>query len=152
LLCRECGKRNPGGTRYCLNCGRPLAETLPATPVTQALQIEGTEFEDLVVQQDDLDQGSAALIVQRGPGAGNRFLLGPGMSRCGRSAESDIFLDDITVSRHHAEIRAEQTTYWLTDVGSFNGTYLNGRRIDNSLLTDRDVIQIGKFRLIFVRP
>ncbi len=93
--------------------------------------------------------GSALLVVQRGPGAGSRYLLDSDLSTVGRHPESDIFLDDITVSRRHVEFRREGESFRVHDVGSLNGTYLNGDRVDDAELQNGDEVRIGKFRLIF---
>jgi pSer/pThr/pTyr-binding forkhead associated (FHA) protein len=95
-----------------------------------------------------LPGGSALLVVDRGPGAGSRFLLDRDTTTVGRS-DSDIVLDGITVSRRHAEFRRDGETFVVVDVGSFNGTYLNRLSVDLATLDDGDEIQIGKFRLIF---
>ena len=93
--------------------------------------------------------GSALLVVQRGPGAGSRYLLDTDLSTVGRHPESDIFLDDITVSRRHVEFRRDDESFRVHDVGSLNGTYLNGDRVDDAELQNGDEVRIGKFRLIF---
>ena len=87
--------------------------------------------------------------MQRGPGAGSRYLLDTDLSTVGRHPESDIFLDDITVSRRHVEFRREDDSFRVHDVGSLNGTYLNGDRVDDAELQNGDEVRIGKFRLIF---
>jgi pSer/pThr/pTyr-binding forkhead associated (FHA) protein len=98
---------------------------------------------------DALPAGSALLVVQRGPGAGSRYLLDTDLSTVGRHPESDIFLDDITVSRRHVEFRRSEDAFRVHDVGSLNGTYLNGDRVDDAALQNGDEVRIGKFRLIF---
>ena len=98
---------------------------------------------------DALPAGSALLVVQRGPGAGSRYLLDSDLSTVGRHPESDIFLDDITVSRRHVEFRRDGGAFRVHDVGSLNGTYLNGDRVDDAELQNGDEVRIGKFRLIF---
>lgn len=92
---------------------------------------------------------SGVLVITRGPNAGARFLLTRDISAAGRHPDSEIFLDDITVSRHHVEFRWLDHEYWIIDVGSLNGTYLNRVSIQSRPLSDGDVIQIGKFRMIF---
>ena len=86
---------------------------------------------------------------QRGPGAGNRFLLDEDLVTAGRHPDSEIFLDDITVSRRHVEFRRTADGYTVRDVGSLNGTYVNRDRIDESPLRNGDEVQVGKFRLVF---
>jgi len=98
---------------------------------------------------DALPRGSALLVVQRGPGAGSRFLLDKDVVTAGRHADSEIFLDDVTVSRRHATFTREGDTFTVADAGSLNGTYVNRDRIDTVLLKDTDEVQIGKYRLVF---
>lgn len=98
---------------------------------------------------DALPTGHALLVVQRGPGSGSRFLLDLDVVHAGRHPESEIFLDDVTVSRRHAEFHRSGDTFTVTDVGSLNGTYVNRDRIDTVQLTDSDEVQIGKYRLVF---
>ena len=105
--------------------------------------------DDEAAAVDALPNGSALLVVQRGPGAGNRFLLDQHVVTAGRHPDSEIFLDDITVSRRHVEFRQTASGYLVRDVGSLNGTYVNRDRIDESPLQNGDEVQIGKFRLVF---
>jgi pSer/pThr/pTyr-binding forkhead associated (FHA) protein len=99
---------------------------------------------------DALSAGSALLVVKRGPNAGSRFLLDRSTTSAGRHPESDIFLDDVTVSRRHAEFRREGGEFVVVDVGSLNGTYVNREPVDTALLANGDEVQIGKFRLVFL--
>ena len=94
--------------------------------------------------------GAAILIVKRGPNAGARFLLDQEPTTAGRHPESDIFLDDVTVSRRHAEFRLNDGTFEVVDVGSLNGTYVNREPRNSQVLAIGDEIQIGKFRLVFI--
>ena len=94
--------------------------------------------------------GAAILIVKRGPNAGARFLLDQETTTAGRHPESDIFLDDVTVSRRHAEFRLNDGTFEVVDVGSLNGTYVNREPRNSQVLAMGDEIQIGKFRLVFI--
>ena len=98
---------------------------------------------------DALRPGTALLVVLRGPNAGARFLLDSDEVSTGRHPNSDIFLDDVTVSRKHATFRREGDAFLVRDVGSLNGTYVNRERIDEVALQTRDEVQIGKFRLVF---
>lgn len=100
---------------------------------------------------DALRPGTALLIVLRGPNAGARFLLDADEVGTGRHPSSDIFLDDVTVSRRHAVFVKQGERYLVRDVGSLNGTYVNRERIDESALEQGDEVQIGKFRLVFYR-
>jgi pSer/pThr/pTyr-binding forkhead associated (FHA) protein len=90
-------------------------------------------------------------VVTRGPNVGARYLLGQNVVQAGRHPESDIFLDDITVSRRHVEISPlDDGRYTLRDVGSLNGTYVNRERIDEATLAPGDEVQIGKFKLVYL--
>ena len=99
---------------------------------------------------DGLPEGSALLVVKRGPNAGSRFLLDQPTTTAGRHPDSDIFLDDVTVSRRHAEFRKNDDQFEVVDVGSLNGTYVNREPKNSSELSNGDEIQIGKFRLEFL--
>ena len=96
-----------------------------------------------------LPAGSALLIVRRGPNTGARFLLDADITTVGRHPDADIFLDDVTVSRRHSEFLRDGSTFQIKDLGSLNGTYLRGERIDVARLEDGSEVQVGKFRLTF---
>jgi Aldo/keto reductase family/FHA domain len=95
-------------------------------------------------------QGSALLLVKRGPNAGARFSLDRPTTTAGRHPDSDIFLDDITVSRRHAQFRCVSGEFQVVDIGSLNGTYVNRELVDSAVLANGDMVQIGKFRLLFL--
>ena len=97
-----------------------------------------------------LAPGTALLVVKRGPNAGSRFLLDQPTTSAGRHPDSDIFLDDVTVSRRHAEFRQDEDNFQVVDVGSLNGTYVNREPVDTASLSNGDEVQIGKFRLVFL--
>lgn len=99
---------------------------------------------------EGLPGGSALLVVKRGPNAGARFLLDQETTTAGRHPDSDVFLDDVTVSRRHAEFRRSEGEYEVVDVGSLNGTYVNREPRNAQVLATGDEIQIGKFRLVFL--
>jgi pSer/pThr/pTyr-binding forkhead associated (FHA) protein len=99
---------------------------------------------------DALPAGTALLVVRRGPNAGSRFLLDSDLTLVGRHPDSDIFLDDVTVSRRHAEFYRQGGLFTVRDVGSLNGTYVNRDRIEETSLSGGDEVQIGKFRLVFL--
>jgi len=97
-----------------------------------------------------LPSGSALLVVRRGPNVGARFLLDADVTTVGRHPDADIFLDDVTVSRRHAEFLREGKNFQVKDLGSLNGTYFDGNRIDGvAALSDGSEVQVGKFRLTF---
>jgi pSer/pThr/pTyr-binding forkhead associated (FHA) protein len=106
--------------------------------------------ESAVSGVEGLPAGSALLVVKRGPNAGSRFLLDQAITSAGRHPDSDIFLDDVTVSRRHAEFRLENNEFHVVDVGSLNGTYVNREPVDSAVLANGDEVQIGKFRLVFL--
>ncbi|AWB81936.1 oxoglutarate dehydrogenase inhibitor [Corynebacterium yudongzhengii] len=99
---------------------------------------------------ENLSEGQALLVVKRGPNAGARFLLDQPSTTAGRHPEADIFLDDVTVSRRHAEFRINDGEFEVVDVGSLNGTYVNREPRNAQVLSSGDEIQIGKFRLVFL--
>jgi hypothetical protein len=109
---------------------------------------------DVTAEEHDaiaaLPSGSALLVVRRGPNVGARFLLDADLTTVGRHPEADIFLDDVTVSRRHAEFLRSGRSFDVKDLGSLNGTYLDGNRIDGTVhLADGAEVQVGKFRLTF---
>ncbi|MFN8090050.1 MAG: FHA domain-containing protein, partial [Mycobacterium sp.] len=106
--------------------------------------------ESAVSGVEGLPTGSALLVVKRGPNAGSRFLLDQATTSAGRHPDSDIFLDDVTVSRRHAEFRLDGNEFQVVDVGSLNGTYVNREPVDSASLANGDEVQIGKFRLVFL--
>ena len=99
---------------------------------------------------DSLPPGTALLLVRRGPNAGARFLLDLDVTTSGRHPDSDIFLDDVTVSRRHAEFHRDSGVFTVRDVGSLNGTYVNRERVETATLGNGDEVQVGKFRLVFI--
>lgn len=159
LVCPACGHQSAEGARFCSQCGTALTAGGVPNETTATMAIGGapTEAEDQLQLSDAdaaavgaLPSGSALLIVQRGPGAGSRYLLDKPLVTAGRHPESDIFLDDVTVSRQHVEFSREGDTWRVRDVGSLNGTYVNRDRQDDALLHNGDEVRIGKFRLVFI--
>ena len=167
-FCTACGKQNPDDARFCSQCGTRLVTADAATPPATASANESTSTISIGVGSersdtssdrqlnavdaaavDALPRGHALLVVQRGPGSGSRFLLDSDVISAGRHPDSEIFLDDVTVSRRHAEFNRSGDTFPVSDVGSLNGTYVNRDRIDRIQLTDGDEVQIGKYRLVF---
>jgi pSer/pThr/pTyr-binding forkhead associated (FHA) protein len=153
VFCNQCGHRNPPGSNFCSSCGAVLNltsgdDTTMTIVLNQAEDREGDE--DLAVSLEDLGEGTAMLVVRKGPNEGSKYLLDAEVTRAGRHPDSDIFLDDITVSRRHAELVRAGASYRLRDTGSLNGTYLNRERIDEAVLKAGDEVQIGKYRLVYV--
>ena len=147
MVCSRCGHRNPADARFCSNCGHSLQEdtTLRFSPIE--VEDEATEAGGLPHSQ--LESGQALLVVQRGPNAGSKFLIDKDVTTTGRHPESDIFLDDVTVSRRHAEFKRQDGMFVIRDVGSLNGTYVNRQRVEETQLANGDELQIGKFKLTF---
>ncbi len=168
VFCTQCGHANPEDARFCSNCGTPLARSAQpdqAPPpehsgeTTSTISLSGIESldidqaEDVLADQqaiEALPPSTALLVVKRGPNAGSRFLLDSELTTAGRHPESDIFLDDVTVSRRHAEFHRRGVSFAARDVGSLNGTYVNRERIEEIPLASGDEVQIGKFRLVFL--
>jgi pSer/pThr/pTyr-binding forkhead associated (FHA) protein len=153
VYCHNCGHRNPEGVNFCSSCGSALPTEGSETTVTlQPVAEQGeTAEEDSSATLVEVPHGTDALVVRRGPTVGARYLLEKPVTRAGRHPESDIFLDDITVSRRHAELRrAEDGKVVIRDVGSLNGTYVNRERIEEQILSGGDEVQIGKFKLVYL--
>ena len=167
MFCTQCGQQNPEDSRFCARCGAPVGgpasggdrgvettSTISLSALEGALDAEGQPAPEPVAEDhgplEGLPPGSALLVVKRGPNAGSRFLLDADVTTAGRHPESDIFLDDVTVSRRHAEFVREGDGFLVRDVGSLNGTYLNRGRIDAAALAGGDEVQIGKYRLVFL--
>lgn len=167
-FCTVCGKQNPDDARFCSQCGSRLvgAESPPAHAPgesvgesTATIQIgaaaDKVETSDRALNPvdaaavDALPVGHALLVVQKGPGAGSRFLLDVDIVNAGRHPDSEIFLDDVTVSRRHAIFNRTGDSFTVSDVGSLNGTYVNRDRIESHHLSDGDEVQVGKYRLVF---
>jgi pSer/pThr/pTyr-binding forkhead associated (FHA) protein len=153
VFCHNCGHRNPEGVNFCSSCGSALLSdgddaTITLHPDDHA---DGSDESPEKVTLVEVPHGSGVLVVTRGPNTGTRYLLSDDVVRAGRHPESDIFLDDITVSRRHVEITpGHNGTFTLRDVGSLNGTYVNRERIDEVQLAPGDEVQIGKFKLVYL--
>ncbi|MFA5889457.1 MAG: FHA domain-containing protein [Actinomycetota bacterium] len=145
MYCTRCGHRNPDEAGFCGACGeaqqRPEEQTL-------AISLDAVQ-EEAPPSLDELGPGQALLVIRTGPTAGSTVLLDKDVTRAGRAPECDVFLNDITVSRQHAEFLREGDTFTLKDAGSLNGTYVNRERVDVAQLASGDELQIGKFKLVF---
>ena len=149
VYCPECGFQSPEAANYCSRCGALLVvDTGSETTMSFDVDEAGEEGETLL---GSLGVTGPALVVRSGGGmAGQPFQPGEGRTLVGRSPECDIFLDDVTVSRRHAEIVREGDEFTIKDLGSLNGTYVNRQRIEATRLADDDEVQIGKYRLTFL--
>jgi pSer/pThr/pTyr-binding forkhead associated (FHA) protein len=160
VYCTACGEANPDGARFCSHCGTPLVRRTGdrGPDTTSTISIAGTDLDADQGEESDADAaavaalppGTALLAVRRGPNAGSRFLLDSDLTLVGRHPDSDIFLDDVTVSRRHAEFYRQGSRFTVRDVGSLNGTYVNRERIEEASLAAGDEVQVGKFRLVFL--
>lgn len=163
VYCPGCGEPNPETARFCSQCGTPLtraAADRATAGETTSMIFTGAELPDAETGDesgadtsviDALPPNTALLVVKRGPNAGSRFLLDSELTEVGRRPDSDIFLDDVTVSRRHAEFYRHRGRFAVRDVGSLNGTYVNRERIEEAALSGGDEVQIGKFRLVFLQ-
>jgi pSer/pThr/pTyr-binding forkhead associated (FHA) protein len=165
-FCTQCGHSNTDDARFCSSCGAALKPAAPAAsgaspsetstitigggfePGEPSEKAEGLSTADQAAI-DALPPGSALLVVRRGPNSGSRFLLDSETTTAGRHPSSDIFLDDVTVSRRHAEFVRNDDGFIVRDVGSLNGTYVNRDRIDEATLAGGDEVQVGKYRLVY---
>ncbi|MDJ0768744.1 MAG: FHA domain-containing protein [Ilumatobacter sp.] len=152
VYCNQCGHRNPPDSNFCSSCGSPLDllddRTITLAAVDPLQDAPGTD-DDLVIPVGELAKGYGVLIVRSGEQSGARFTLDSDLTRLGRHPDSEISLDDITVSRRHAEVQRTADGYVVADSGSLNGTYVNQERVERASLHHGDELQIGKFRLVF---
>ena len=151
-FCNQCGHRNPPDSNFCSSCGAPLDalddRTITLSAVDPLQDAPGPD-DDVVVPVGEIAKGVGVLIVRAGAQAGARFELTSDLTRLGRHPDSEISLDDITVSRRHADVQRLAEGYFVADSGSLNGTYVNQERVERAQLRHGDELQIGKFRLVF---
>ena len=150
MFCPECGIRNSEGASFCVRCGASLIADQPESATTLSY----------VPGEDDADASAfaacaedACLVIRSGGGrAGETYVLRGERIAIGRHPDAGIFLDDVTVSRNHAVVVREGDAWVIVDEGSLNGTFINRRRGDRTVLSDGDEIQIGKYKLTFLAP
>jgi pSer/pThr/pTyr-binding forkhead associated (FHA) protein len=157
MRCGRCGHENAAGANYCSSCGAPLRadetsvdkerETTVSLALIEDREALAAELGDVL---DELPEGLGMLVVRRGPNAGSTFVLEEGTTTLGRHPDSDIFLDDVTVSRRHAMIERTADGYEVSDADSLNGTYVDHERIERTTLSDMQELQVGRFVLTFV--
>lgn len=155
MFCTNCGEELPDDANFCWQCGTPVSpggdgEGAPDDTTTSALEVGVLEEREDVGEIPELEAGTGMLVVIRGPNAGSRFLLDRELTTVGRHPESHLFLDDVTVSRRHAEIRNDDGALTIRDLGSLNGTYVNGDRVEERTLRTGDEVQVGRFKLVFL--
>jgi FHA domain-containing protein len=152
--CPECGFTNAEGANYCQKCGSFLGERAPQGAESSTATYRIDETGELVpVELDEVvAHEGAALVIRAGGGrVGESFALNGDRLSIGRRPDSDVFLDDITVSRDHALLVRRTDGFHLDDLGSLNGTYVNRRRIESQRLQDGDELQVGKYKLTFLQ-
>ena len=154
--CQQCGHGLEADDHFCAGCGRPVGAHDHTGSMTSIIMRPADPSGPMTAvgagTSSGLPRGSAILVVRRGPGEGTEYALAPGSTTVaiGRTPESDVFLDDITVSRRHAELRHGAEGWSVRDAGSLNGTYVNRKRVDDVCLSGGDELQIGKFRFAFL--
>jgi hypothetical protein len=152
VLCARCGHQNPDDARFCSSCGAPLAPSDHEESTLTLSAVEAEQQEDELERYlDGLAPGLGMFVVRHGPNAGSSYRLEQQTTSIGRHPDSDVFLDDITVSRRHVVVERGGHGYHLRDVGSLNGTYVNRERVDEADLRHGDEVQVGRYRLTFVQ-
>lgn len=153
LECPNCAFLNSPGSNFCSRCGAQLSASASDTtnvfhPIIEDEVLIGGLSDEDATAVSGLSDGNALLIVRRGGTDGGRYLLTEEVSAIGRAPESWVFLDDVTVSRHHADIILRDGKAVIEDQGSLNGSYVNRELVDGSRELERgDEVQIGKYRL-----
>ena len=148
--CRRCGHHVPDDANFCPSCGTPLDRGGDVDSTTASIDLGDLDPAHEVDELPPLEPGTGMLVVVRGPNAGSRFLLDRERTTVGRHPDTDIFLDDVTVSRRHASLLQVDDGIVLEDNGSLNGSYVNGERVEHRLLSTGDEVQIGRFKLLFL--
>ena len=148
VYCPECGFQNSEAANYCSKCGTALVHDAPPPDSTMTFTPEDADL-DAASAPEGL-QGPALVVRSGGGRAGETFAPQGEKTTIGRSPECGIFLDDVTVSRRHAVLAERDGQFWIEDLGSLNGTFLNRKRIESSPVADGDELQIGKYRMTFL--
>lgn len=146
-LCPSCGHANGPAANFCSSCGTDLRHD-DITTETPAVVIDPADLAG--IDRSAFGPHEGLFVVTQGAKSGARYALDADVITLGRHPKSDIFLDDVTVSRRHAEVRRHGARYRVVDVGSLNGTYVNRARTEDAELDDGDELQVGKFKLVFV--
>ena len=150
VFCNSCGHRNPPNASFCSSCGAvldmPDERTLVIAKVDPMQDLPGPS-DNATIRLGDIDE-HAVLVIRSGDLIGNRFTLSKDITQIGRHQDSDILLDDITVSRRHAEVVRTSKSLIVRDLGSLNGTYVNQSLVDEFALQHGDELQVGKYRMV----
>ena len=148
--CPQCGQNTEEG-KYCKSCGSPLPEEESAeTTIRYSPEAEEREASEMAGIEESIKEGVYLVVRSGGDLTGETFMPVDGRTTIGRHQRSDIFLDDITVSRNHAVIFHREDGYYIQDQGSLNGTYVNRVRVETQKLSDGDQLQIGKYKLTYI--
>ncbi len=150
MTCSQCGESVPAAANFCPNCGGPVEHIPSSEDTTAAIDAGDLDPSHEVDELPTLAPGTGMFVVVRGPNAGSRFLLDRDTTTIGRHPDSHIFLDDVTVSRRHAEVVRVDGVMQVHDLGSLNGSYVNSERVEDATLATGDEVQIGRFKLLFV--
>ncbi len=150
VFCNSCGHRNPPSSSFCSSCGAvldmPDERTVIIAQVDPLQDLPGPS-DNATIRLGDIGE-HAVLVVRSGDLTGSRFTLSKDVTKIGRNQDSDILLDDITVSRRHAEVLKTSKSLIVRDLGSLNGTYVNQSRVDEFSLQHGDELQVGKYRMV----
>jgi hypothetical protein len=150
--CPACGFHNTEDSNFCRRCGTRLQPIdLSETTIAYAPS-EREETESEAAGRERLREDTVLLIRTGGGREGETVSFDSDVLTIGRSPHSDLFLDDVTVSRHHARVIRDESGYLIEDLNSLNGTYVNRKRIERHRMSDGDELQIGKFKLAFLEP
>jgi pSer/pThr/pTyr-binding forkhead associated (FHA) protein/predicted RNA-binding Zn-ribbon protein involved in translation (DUF1610 family) len=150
VYCPECGFQNPEAANYCAKCGALLVRDESGSDTTMTYTLDEGEDDGTAIIDEIKTEGPALVVRSGGGRAGEHFLLEKESTTVGRSPDCDVFLDDVTVSRRHAQVLRRNGQFVIEDKGSLNGTFLNRRRIESGQLEDGDEVQIGKYKLTFL--
>ena len=147
MFCGECGFQNGEAANFCSKCGSVLD---PDEVAGQTTVLFGPGDVEAAAAAADVADRPTLLIRSGGGRAGEHLPLQAARETIGRATEADLFLDDVTVSREHAAIERERDGFYIRDLGSLNGTYVNRLRVSRQRLADGDEVQVGKFKLTFL--
>jgi hypothetical protein len=151
VYCPECGFQNPEAANFCARCGAKLpGAEAPGPDTTMTFSPDDSDDDGTVVLEELATEGPALVVRSGGGRAGEHFLPEGERTSIGRSPDNDIFLDDVTVSRKHAVLIRRGDEFFIEDLGSLNGTYVNRKRIESARLESGDEVQVGKYRLTFM--
>jgi hypothetical protein len=150
VYCPECGFQNPEAANFCARCGAKLPGDEGGPDTTMTFSPDDSEDDGTVVLEELATEGPALVVRSGGGRAGEHFLPEGERTTIGRSPDNDIFLDDVTVSRQHAVLIHRGDEFFIEDLGSLNGTYVNRKRIESARLEGGDEVQVGKYRLTFM--